>query len=81
MKIIGDTAYVGGITRIEPNGDLITVTENKGTKVCLPLDVILRCHVVARHECEKAGGDWDAECKRILDQEAAYQATPAASQG
>ena len=69
MKIIGDTAYIGCITGIEPNGDFITVTEHNGAKVCLPLDVVLRCHAIAKHECENAGLNWDAECKRVLEQE------------
>lgn len=73
MKIVGDTAYVGGIVGINPNGDLITVTENKGTKICLPLSTILRCYAIAKHECEKAGMDWDTECRRVLAQEAAIR--------
>lgn len=73
MKIAGDTAYIGGITGIQPNGDLIIVTENKGTKICMPLSLVLRCYAVAKHECESAGMDWDAESRRLLAQEAAIR--------
>lgn len=66
MKIINGTVYLDEIGGINTQGDHVTLAEATGTRLSLPLSVILRCHAIAKHECEKRGNDWEAEKERIM---------------
>lgn len=46
-----------------PDGDSITYVDHTGVKVTVPLGLLVRLHEIAKVECEKRGGDWDAESR------------------
>jgi predicted RNA-binding protein len=66
MEIKKGNVIFEDIMGIDLNGETVSCTDISGTKIYIPMEVVVRLYEGCRHIKRKNGYDWDEYCDKLL---------------
>lgn len=67
MQIINGVVRLGKARQISHlSGDVISFKDETGTQFVIPLSTVIRLYGIAQFEAERAGQDWELQCKALI---------------